>query len=75
MKAYAPTAHEIELSRKNGTLEQMKSRLVESMIATRYTVGQQIAILRQKAEKPDEYEAFFSFAEECKARARAMLEE
>ena len=75
MNAQNVTAHQIELSRKNGTLEHLQSRLVEEMIAERYTIGQQIAILRQKAEKPDEYEAFFAFAEDCKSRVRAMLEE
>ncbi|MBQ9784390.1 MAG: hypothetical protein IJW29_02710 [Clostridia bacterium] len=67
--------HEIELAKKNGTLERIRSKLVEDLIGRHYTIGQQIAVLRQKEEKPAEYAAFCAYAEACKARVRAYLDD
>lgn len=39
---------------------------VDAEIRQRYSVSQEFAILRQKEEKPDEYEAYFTYCEECK---------
>lgn len=75
MKTINVNTHEIELARKNGTQERFKSRLVEELISQRYTLGQQIALLRQQGEKPVEYAAFCAYAEECKARVRAFLDD
>ena len=73
MKFSTVSMHEIELAKKNGTAERLRSRLVEELIGQRYTVGQQIALLRQQVQKPDEYARFCAFAEDCKARVRALL--
>lgn len=40
---------------------------VEAEIAKRYTIGQELAIQRQKDEKPEEYQAYYAYCEECKA--------
>lgn len=51
---------------------------IASVIKARYSIDDQIAILRQKETKPEEYEAFFAFAEQVKATvtaARAAEEE
>lgn len=47
--------------------------LVEISIRERYTVSQELAILRQKEEKPDEYQIYYAYAEECKSRAKDKL--
>lgn len=69
------SADAVALAKRNGTVERIKSRLVEELIGRRYTVGEQISLLRQRDEKPTEYEAFYAFAEECKARVRAYLDD
>ncbi len=74
MKTNIVSVYAVELARKNGTLERLKSRLVEELIGRHYTVGQQIATLRQREEKPAEYAAFCAYAEDCKTRVRAFLE-
>lgn len=56
-----PTADEIEIEYK---------KQVVSGIRTKYSVEDEIAILRQKGEKPLEYQAYFDFCEQCKAEAR-----
>ena len=39
---------------------------VDNEIRKKYSVSQEFAILRQRYEKPDEYEAYYSYCEECK---------
>lgn len=46
---------------------------VERLIRTRYSVSAELAILRQRDTKPDEFAAYNTFAETCKAEARAAL--
>ena len=40
---------------------------VNSEIRKKYSESQEFALLRQKEEKPDEYAAYFTYCEECKA--------
>ena len=42
-------------------------------IRRRYTVNQELAILRQKDKKPEEYAAYDAFAEKCKAEVKEAL--
>lgn len=39
---------------------------VHAEIRKRYTESQEFAILRQKSEKPEEFESYFSYCETCK---------
>lgn len=48
---------------------------VNDLIRRRYSLSEELAILRQKDEKPDEYRAYFAFCEECKAKAKVELEQ
>lgn len=48
---------------------------VNDLIRRRYSLSEELAILRQKDEKPDEYRAYFAFCEECKAEAKEWLRE
>ena len=42
---------------------------VEDFIRERYSISQEIAILRQKTEKKDENEEWYTYAETCKQKA------
>ncbi len=46
---------------------------VEELIRARYSVSQELAILRQRDTKPDEFAEYDAFAERCKAEARQTL--
>lgn len=46
-----------------------EERVVE-LIRERYTIDDEIAILRQKDTKQDEYQAWYDFCESCKAQAK-----
>ena len=39
---------------------------VDAEIRKRYSVSQEFAILRQRDEKPEEYQAYFAYCEDCK---------
>lgn len=50
------------------------SEAVDNAIRQRYSISQEFAILRQKDEKPEEYAAYYAYAEECKRKARSECE-
>lgn len=43
---------------------------VEQLIREKYSINQEFAIQRQRETKPDEFEEYFTFCEECKAKAK-----
>ena len=43
-----------------------REQMIAKVINARYSVDDQIAILRQKDTKPEEYQEFFDFAEQVK---------
>lgn len=64
---------EIKLAKLNGTQSQHYPKLVTEKIRERYTIDEELAILRQRDEKPEEFAAYNAYAEQCKAEARAEL--
>ena len=69
------TEKQIKLANKNGSLETIKNNMIEHEIAKKYSIGTQIAILRQSTSKPEEYTEFNAYAEECKASVKAKIAE
>lgn len=57
----APTAKETQAAYEN---------YVNSLIREKYTLSQELAILRQRDTKPEEYAAYNAYCEECKAVAK-----
>lgn len=51
-----------------------REEMIALVIAGRYSIDDQIAILRQRDTKPDEFQEFFDFAEEIKASVTAEYE-
>ena len=43
---------------------------VEQLIRGRYSVNDELAILRQRDTKKDEFDEYFSFCESCKSEAK-----
>ena len=67
------TKSEIILSERNGVLETLYASKVEQRIRSKYTIGAQIAILRQKEEKKEEFDAFNEFTEEVKKEIKKQI--
>ena len=47
-----------------------RDKMIALVIDTKYTIDDQIALLRQKDEKPEEWAAFCAFAEEAKRKVK-----
>ena len=44
--------------------------LVLLLIRDRYSLDEELAIQRQRDTKPEEFQAYFEYCEECKQRAK-----
>ena len=47
---------------------------INTEIRKRYSESQEFAILRQRDEKPEEYQEYYTYCEECKAYVKAKKE-
>lgn len=56
-------------------LRALKSREIEKLIRLRYSISDELAILRQRDEKPEEFTAYHAYAEECKKIVKDSLGE
>lgn len=61
---------EEELEKQN--LDKYENRVVE-LLREKYSLNQELAILRQRDEKPEEYAAYNEYAEACKTKAKIEL--
>ena len=61
---------EKRLSRLNGTVESDYIARVDRLIRQKYSVSAELAILRQRDTKPEEFAEYDAYAEECKRIAR-----
>ena len=69
----------LRLAKKNKELcpkafDAFYGREIEKKIRSRYSVSDEIAILRQRDSKPEEFEAYNAFAEACKEAVKAEIE-
>ena len=53
----------------------MKSVEIERLIRKRYSISDELAILRQRDEKPEEFAAYHAYAEECKRAVKIAIGE
>ena len=60
-------------ARKAAEKERRYESLVEKYIRKRYSLNAELAILRQRNTKVDEFLEYNTYAEECKARAKAEM--
>ena len=60
-----------ELAEIKTTIEY--PQLVENKIRTRYSMSAELAILRQRDTKPEEFAEYNAFCEQCKAQAKTEL--
>ena len=54
-----------EIHKASGTLDRYKGDLVGALIGQKYSINDQISLIRQQDTKSDEYLVFNSFANEC----------
>jgi hypothetical protein len=70
-----PSKSEIDLVKKLGesAQNQLYAQVVSDMIRERYSVNTELAILRQRDTKPEEFAAYNEYAEACKAEAKKLI--
>ena len=70
IKVYIPyTAEKIEELKVNAY-----PAIVEQLIREKYSLSAEIAIIRQREEKPSEFAEYYAYAENCKINAREEVE-
>ena len=70
------TVEETELhtkQKKEVEHSQSYEDFVETLIRQKYSVSAELAILRQRDTKPNEFEEYNAYAEKCKIDARKRL--
>lgn len=49
--------------------------IVDKLVRDRYQMSQEFAILRQKDIKPEEFQIYFNYVEECKTTAKNFMDD
>ena len=62
-----------ELILKNIPKDKLYANLVSKLIREKYSVDDEMAILRQKETKPEEWKEYNSYCEDCKAKAKEEI--
>ena len=47
---------------------------VNSMIRAKYSLSEELAILRQRDDKPEEYQSYFDYCEQCKQHIKNKMD-
>ena len=66
-------ARTLRLLVKSGRAEEAYALRVEELVRERYSVSAELALLRQRESKAEEFQAYNTFAESCKAAAHAEV--
>lgn len=53
--------------------ERIKDLRIQRMIRTRYSFNAELAILRQRDTKPEEFNTYFAFCEDCKSKVAEQM--
>ena len=69
IKTYDPISDSKRLSDRASEY----AKYVDSLIRKKYSISAELAILRQRDTKPDEYASYNEYAEQCKMIAKKEL--
>ena len=67
------TESNVRLAVKNGTINRVYGDLVNRKIRRRYSLSEELSVMRQKDDKPEEFAEFNAYVEECKREAKSYL--
>lgn len=65
---------EKRLIEKNGITSAVYGECVNRLMRERYTLSEELSILRRRDSAPEEFSAYNAYAEDCKERARRECE-
>lgn len=74
-KSFFPARYPLEKYEEVDAIPIIPSRAeyeqkVEELIRERYTISQELSLLRQRDTKAKEYQEYFEYAEQCKVKAK-----
>lgn len=58
------------LAELNGKKEEIYGQMVNELIRKKYSLSEELSILRKKDEKPEEWAEYNAYCEECKKQAK-----
>ena len=64
---------ELEMAKKNGIIDEIRGEMIDDLIGEKYSKSAELALLRKKDKKPEEFAAYNAYAEECIARVDDYL--
>ena len=64
------TEIEKNFAKLNGTQAELYKQEVTRLIRRRYSLSDELSLGRQRDKKPEEWEAYDAYCEECKAQAK-----
>lgn len=64
----------IKLAKKSGKAEKIYKSIVNEKIREKYSINDELAILRQRDTKAEEYAEYNAYVEAAKAEAKALIE-
>ena len=65
----------LTLAVKNNRIDKTYEELVITLIRQKYSINEELAILRQRDTKPQEFAEYNQFVENIKAQLKAKIEE
>ena len=70
----------LDLAKRNREIDptswdKLYNNSVVEMIRAKYSANDELAILRQRDTKPEEFAEYYEYVESCKEKARAAMEE
>lgn len=68
------TKIEIKLANANGVLDKLMETEINKRIRQKYTISNELAILRQRDTKPYEFAEYNDFVEKCKKEVKEELQ-
>lgn len=71
---YEETPEATEDGMETSTVPMDYGEMVNGLIRRKYTLSEELAILRQRDTKAEEFEAYNAYAESCKEEARLLIE-
>ncbi|MBQ9735767.1 MAG: hypothetical protein IJV96_03170 [Clostridia bacterium] len=67
------TKSQKKLAEKNGTLDALYAARVHALVRERYSLSEELSLLRRREEKPENFGTYYDFVEACKKAARAEI--
>lgn len=64
---------ELKLAKKNNSVEELYHQRVVELLREKYSVNEELSILRQRDTKTEEFNEYNSFVEECKSKAKEEI--